>query len=348
MPRWLLARPYLHATALGWINLHQRNRAVASRDPDGRAGGGCAGLTLPAVGRRAGVSRSKPGHSVCTRRRRYTGADRASQGDHLPGVVDIVAGPSGGTRFDRRTNDPPCTAATTAHERRLGYFLPGRRRERSWSGATLGIAVAAAWLGWLGLVGWLAPHDKTVGAPDFHYVTIRKPRPNWTTAPRLESACPTGLWGRRASAAKPKTTAKALIFVLLALPLGTPGEKVIAIAGGDIGGVVPVGAGHRGGAGGGVRRALARGDDGAVCGVYLGAGAPCSGGAAVDLCLGRGLYARTVRACGMACGRERLRVCRAHVCRYRCGLLAEHEGGGTETRLRAGRINEHRSIGSVG
>jgi hypothetical protein len=82
------------------------------------------------------------------------------------------------------------------------------------------------------VVGWLSPHEKTVGAPNFHYLTVRKPRANWAQAPRLE---PLSYWamGQARVSTKPKVTAGAMLFVLLALPMGTGGEVAIAIAAGS-------------------------------------------------------------------------------------------------------------------
>jgi hypothetical protein len=82
------------------------------------------------------------------------------------------------------------------------------------------------------VVGWLAPHDKTVGAPNFHYATVRKPRANWAQAPALE---PLSYWAMAQVrvTTKPKVTASAMLFVLMALPMGTGGEQAIAIAAGS-------------------------------------------------------------------------------------------------------------------
>jgi hypothetical protein len=230
MPRWLLARPYLHAGALGWINLHRRNRAVLPGLLVVVLAAG-AGLTLPAVGVVLEFLGQSPAIPFV-----------------LVGAVTMVltARRKAGIYQGLLTSWlAPLAAPTSIAERMI---LPALLQLLLWTAAwgipylagslssvgarPLAIAVAVAWFAG-SVAGWLASQEKSAGAPDFHYVTIRKPRPDWKTAPRLS---PLSYWaaGQARVAAKPQTTAKALIFVLLALPLGTPGEKVIAIAGGTL------------------------------------------------------------------------------------------------------------------
>jgi hypothetical protein len=230
MPRWLLARPYLHAGALGWINLHRRNRAllpgilVASLVA-------AALFTLPAVGAVLEFCGQNPVIPFV-----------------LVGAATMVLTARRKARIYQELSTSwlaPLAAPASILERMLlSAFLQLALMNTAWGISCLagnsspvgvkylGIAVNAAWLAGT-LAGWFAPHDKTVGAPDFHYVPVRKPRPNWNTAPRLG---PLSYWtlGQARVSAKPKTTAKALIFVLLALPLNIGGEKVIAIAGGTL------------------------------------------------------------------------------------------------------------------
>lgn len=230
MPRWLLARPYLHARALGWINIHRRNRALF---PAGIAGalGALGLLTLPAVGAFLEVAAQNPavpfvllaaGSAVLTARRK----SHVYQDLSTSWLTPLAAPASIAIRMIL----PPLLQLLLLA---LVVGIPVVAGSLSLSGGTtLVMAVGAACLAGF-LVGWFAPHDKTVGAPDFHYVAVRKPRPDWATAPRL---APLSYWttGRARVAAKPKTTAKALMFVLLALPMGTPGEKLIAIAAGTL------------------------------------------------------------------------------------------------------------------
>ena len=81
------------------------------------------------------------------------------------------------------------------------------------------------------VVGWFLPHGASASAPDFHYVAVRKPRANWAQAPQL---VPLSYWavGRARVIVKPKVTARALLLVLLALPMGVRGEQAMAIAAG--------------------------------------------------------------------------------------------------------------------
>jgi len=95
---------------------------------------------------------------------------------------------------------------------------------------TLWALVAAAYV--VGsVVGWSSKHGKAAAGPDFHYVAVRKPRPSWAQAPELE---PLSYWavGQAQVYAKPKVAARAMLLVLLAIPLGTGGEKAVAIAAG--------------------------------------------------------------------------------------------------------------------
>jgi hypothetical protein len=80
-------------------------------------------------------------------------------------------------------------------------------------------------------VGWFSRLGKSAAAPDFHYVAVRKARSSWTQAPKLE---PLSYWavGQARVYAKPKVAANAMLLVLLGIPLGTGGERAVAIAAG--------------------------------------------------------------------------------------------------------------------
>ena len=230
MPRWLLARPYLHAGALGWMNLHRRNRALLPAIII--VAFGAAGLlTLHAVGASLEVIAQNPvlpfvllaaGGAVLTARRK----SHVYQDLSMSWLAPLAAPASIAIRMIL----PPVLQLLFLA---VVVGIPVAVGSLSFAGGErLAMAVAGACLAGFA-VGWLAPHDKTVGAPDFHYVVIRKPRPGWATAPRLN---PLSYWavGQARVSTKPKTTAKAMIFVLLALPMGTGGEKVIAIAAGTM------------------------------------------------------------------------------------------------------------------
>ena len=230
MPRWLLARPYLHAGALGWINLHRRNRALLPSLVVALLGG--AGLlTLPAVGAWLELVAQNPvlpflllaaGSAVLTARRKAS----VYQSMSTSWLAPLAA--SGSVPL-RMLLAPALQLLLLA----LAVGIPVLAGTLSRAGGqTLELTVAAACAAGF-IVGWFSSHDRTVAAPDFHYVAIRRPRANWATAPRLT---PLSFWavGQAHVSTKPKTTAKALIFVLLALPMGTGGEKAIAIAAGSM------------------------------------------------------------------------------------------------------------------
>lgn len=230
MPRWLLARPYLHAGALGWINLHRRNRALFPSMVVVLLGG--AGLlTLPAVGAWLEVVAQNPvlpflllaaGNAVLTARRKVSVYQSLSTS-----WLASLAAP--GSVALRMLLAPILQLLLLAAV--VGIPILAGTLSRT-GGTTLEMAVSAACAAGF-VVGWFSSHEKAVGAPDFHYVAIRRPRANWATAPRLT---PLSFWavGQAHVSTKPKTTAKALIFVLLALPMGTGGEKAIAIAAGTM------------------------------------------------------------------------------------------------------------------
>ena len=230
MPRWLLARPYLYAGALGWINLHRRNRVLAPTIIIVVLGA-AALLTLPPVGAALEVFAQNPvipfvllaaGSAVLTARRK----SHVYQDLSMSWLAPLAAPASIAVRMSL----PPVLQLLLLA---VVVGIPVAVGSLSLAGGeSLAMAVGGAYLAGF-VVGWLAPHDKTVGAPDFHYVAIRKPRPDWATAPRLN---PLSYWavGQARVSTKPKTTAKAMIFVLLALPMGTGGEKVIAIAAGTM------------------------------------------------------------------------------------------------------------------
>lgn len=93
----------------------------------------------------------------------------------------------------------------------------------------------AAWLGVFagyvlgGIAGWFAhaifPVGGTEGAAQ--YAIVRHVRKNWAVAPRLHplSYWPVA-WARRLN--NPQVSARTMLFVLLALPMGTTGEEALA------------------------------------------------------------------------------------------------------------------------
>jgi uncharacterized membrane protein len=228
MSRWLQARPYLLSGALCWSNLKRRNRALLP------AAIGllllCAGLlVVPAVGVFLEVVAQYPvtpfvllaASCAVTTARRKTGIYRSLVDSWLA----PLAAPS--SVFIRMALAPVLQLVLLLS----AIAVPVLAGSLSRTGAvTLWLAVSGAY-GAGFVVGWLAPHDKSVGAPNFHYAAVRKPRANWAQAPRLE---PLSYWAlaQVRVTTKPKVTASALLFVLMALPMGTGGEQAIAIAAG--------------------------------------------------------------------------------------------------------------------
>ena len=229
MPRWLQARPFLLAGALSWSNFQRQHKALLP------AVAAlfllcCGLLTISVVGRMLEVVAQYPvtpfvllaaGCAVTTAHRKS---------DVYRSLVDSWLAPlaAPASLFIRMALAPALQLALLM----LAVAIPALTGSLSLASAvTLWWVVSAAYVAGF-VVGWLSSHDKAATAPAFHYVTIRKPRENWAQAPRLE---PLSYWamGQARVSTKPKVTAVALLFVLVSLPMGTPGEKAIAIAAGS-------------------------------------------------------------------------------------------------------------------
>jgi hypothetical protein len=96
----------------------------------------------------------------------------------------------------------------------------------------------AAWLGVFagyvagGLAGWFAHAIFPAGAGGAaQYAIVRQVRKNWAVAPRLHplSYWPVA-WARTLN--NPQVSARTMLFVLLALPMGTTGEEALAFGAG--------------------------------------------------------------------------------------------------------------------
>jgi hypothetical protein len=87
-------------------------------------------------------------------------------------------------------------------------------------------ATAGAAVGLLGV--WRLPRSGT-GAPGFHYAVVRRSRARWASAPSLS---PLANWppaqGRIFS--QPRKTAPLLLVVMMAMPMGSPGQAALAAA----------------------------------------------------------------------------------------------------------------------
>jgi hypothetical protein len=228
MPRWLQARPFLLAGAVSWNNLQRRNRALLPVIVGLLLIGGGL-LTIPVVGRFLEVIAQYPvtpfvllaASCAVTTARRKTSVYRSLVDSWLA----PLAAPS--SIFVRMALAPLLQLSLLLLAMAIAVFAGSL----SPAGAVTLCTVAGAAYVTGFVVGWLAPHGKTVGAPNFHYVTVRKPRANWAQAPRLQ---PLSYWamGQVRVSTKPKVTASALLFVMMALPMGTGGEEAIAIAAG--------------------------------------------------------------------------------------------------------------------
>ena len=228
MPRWLQARPFLLVGALSWRNLQRRYRWL-----------------LPAI-----VVLFVVCAGLLTLRSMGAALEFVAQSPVIPFVLlaatCAVLTARRKTRVYRSIVDSwlaPLAAPGSIATRMI--LAPVLQVLLLWAGlvvatvagslshaaaTTLGRVLGAAYVAGF-VVGWLSPHGRTVAAPDFHYVAVRKPRMNWAQAPSLT---PLSYWavGQAHVSTKPKVTGGALVFVLLALPMGTGGEKAIAIAAG--------------------------------------------------------------------------------------------------------------------
>ena len=228
VPCWLRARPFLLAGTLRWLNIQRRYRLLlpASVVLLIVAAGV---LTLPVVG-----------HVL----------EAAAQFPLTPfaslGAVCAIATAQRKARIGRSFVDSwlaPLAAPSSFALRMLlpalvqvlflglAIAVPLVAGRLSWSGAVvLWLTVGAAY-GIGSLIGWFSQGASRTAAPAFHYVSVRKPRENWSQAPRLE---PLSYWamGQARAIANPKAAANALLLVLLALPMGTPGQEAVAIAAG--------------------------------------------------------------------------------------------------------------------
>jgi hypothetical protein len=229
MPRWLRARPFLLVTALSWRNLQRRYRWVLPAILVLAVGCACL-LTLPGVGAILDLAAQYPvtpfvllaaGCAVLTVRRK-THVYRSLVDSWL---APLAASPSVVVRM----LFAPVLQVVLLWLALAIATLAGSLGHTA--AVTLGLIVGAAYIAGF-IVGWVSPHGRAVGAPDFHYVAIRKPRMNWAQAPSL---VPLSYWavGQARVSTKPKVTGGAMLFVLLALPMGTGGEKAVAIAAGS-------------------------------------------------------------------------------------------------------------------
>lgn len=228
MPRWIRARPFVLAGTLRWLNIHRRYRALLPACVVLLLAAG-ASLTLPIVGHVLEIVAQYPLPPFATLAAAWAIAMTRRKADVYASVVDSWLAPlAAPASIAIRVWLAPLAQLFLLL---LAIAIPHLSGALSWTGAVTLWSLAGAAFAIGSLVGWLTRHDASASTRDFHYVTVRAVRSSWAQAPRLE---PLSYWamGQARVMTKPKVTARALIFVLLAIPLNTGGEKALAIAAG--------------------------------------------------------------------------------------------------------------------
>jgi hypothetical protein len=228
LPGWFRARPFLLAGTLRWLNIHRRYRFLL---PLGvvllLAAAGL--LTLPYVGHVLEAAARFPLTSFTSLVAACAIATTHRKTRIRRSLVDSWLAPlAAPSSVVLRMLLPPFVQILLLAS---GIAIPLLAGTLSWRGAvSLWLTVGAAYLAG-SFIGWFSHHGSRTAAPAFHYVTVRKPREKWAQAPRLE---PLSYWaiGQARAIAKPRVAANAMLLVLMAIPLGTPGQQAIAIAAG--------------------------------------------------------------------------------------------------------------------
>ncbi len=228
VPAWLRARPFLLAGALRWANIHRRHRFLLPL-----AAGllllAAGVLTLPGVGHVLEIAAQNPLSpfaSLAAIAAIASGRRKARL--HRGRVESWLAPLAAPSSLLLRALVTPVVQMLALAGAIAIPFLVGTLNPPA--ATTLWAIVGVAYLSG-SVVGWLSSLDKTATAPEFHYVTVRRERTNWAQAPALE---PLSYWavGQAQVYVKPKVAARAMLFVLLALPMGIKGEQAIAVAAG--------------------------------------------------------------------------------------------------------------------
>jgi hypothetical protein len=228
LPPWLRTRPFLLAATLRWVNIHRRYRFLLPTSIVLLLA--AAGLlTLPYVGHALEAAAQFPLTAFTSLVAACAIATAHRKAHVRRSLVDSWLAPlAAPSSFVLRMLLAPLVQLILLAS---AIAIPLVAGTLSWPGAvTLWLTVGAAYL--VGsLIGWSSHRGSRTAAPAFHYVTVRKPRGNWAEAPRLE---PLSYWaiGQARAIAKPQVAANAMLLVLVAIPLGTPGQQAIAIAAG--------------------------------------------------------------------------------------------------------------------
>jgi hypothetical protein len=228
LPRWLCARPFLLASTLQWLNIHRRYRFLLPASV-GLLLVAAGLLTLPVVGHALEAAAQFPLTSFASLGAACAIATAHRKARISRSLVDSWLAPlAAPSSIVLRMLLPPLAQILVLA---LAIAIPLLAGTLSGHGAlALWLTVGAAYL--LGsLLGWFSSKGARAAAPAFHYVTVRKPREKWAQAPRLE---PLSYWamGQARAIAKPRVAANAVLLVLLAIPMGTPGQQALAIAAG--------------------------------------------------------------------------------------------------------------------
>jgi hypothetical protein len=228
MPRWMAAHPHLSSRLLAWTNAY-RYRRWRTFFP----------ALLIVVG--VGVVAALP----------PTGPILGWLGRNWTATFVIVT--SGfALSTARRRQHAAIAAATTSWLASLPTGIPVRMQvvvgTAAWLAALVGFATLVWLTGAIGrsdltrlalaatagtavglLAGWRLPRTG-IGAPGFHYAVVRRVRARWASAPSLS---PLANWpaaqGRIFS--RPKKTAPILLLAMMAIPMGSPGQVALAVAG---------------------------------------------------------------------------------------------------------------------
>jgi hypothetical protein len=227
MPRWMAAHPHLSSRLLAWTNAY-RYRRWRTFFP--------ALLVVVGVGVVAALPPTGP-------ILRWLGRNWA---------VTFVIVMSGFTLSTARRRQHVAIAAATSWLASLPTGVPVRTQvvvgTAEWLAALVGFATLVWLAGAIGpsdltrfalaatagtavglLAGWRLPRTG-IGAPGFHYAVVRRVRARWASAPSLS---PLGNWpaaqGRIFS--RPKKTAPILLLAMMAIPMGSPGQVALAVAG---------------------------------------------------------------------------------------------------------------------
>ncbi len=225
-PLWLRSRPFLFAGTVRWRNIHERYRSLLPMTLVLLIAGAGA-LALPTTGHaleRLAQSPLPPFIFLAA----FCAVSSARRKGHLHrSVVDSWLAPlAAPSSMLLRALLPPVLQLLLLT---VGIAIPFVSGSLTLPAAIVLWAIVGAAYVVGSAVGWLSRLDKSAAAPDFHYVAVRRSRARWAQAPQLE---PLSYWavGQAQVYAKPKVTARAMLLVLLAIPLGTGGEKAVAIA----------------------------------------------------------------------------------------------------------------------